>query len=94
MWRIDGDKIEPVIEGGIHRPQDLEEFFCTMAGSWRFPGDPCCGVREPGEAHAFFGVDRRGIVTETGRVVEINQGRDFYCAEAAPGNRPSLSRVA
>jgi CMP-N-acetylneuraminic acid synthetase len=41
------------------------------------------GDANPGDPHAFFGVDRRGVRTETGQTVEIDTIRDFHLAQAA-----------
>jgi hypothetical protein len=44
------------------------------------------------DPHAFFGTDRRAIVTEIGRTVEIDELRDLFWAEAVlrtqAGDRP------
>jgi hypothetical protein len=40
------------------------------------------GRENPGDPHAFFGVDRRGIRTGIGETVEIDELRDLYLAEA------------
>jgi hypothetical protein len=40
------------------------------------------GEATPTDPHAFFGIDRRGIHTDAGETVEIDQLRDLYWAEA------------
>lgn len=83
MSKLDGDRVIPLVPGSIHRRQDLEPLFLhdgavvavsrrSMLRGREFPGDP----------HAFFGVDRRGIHTEPGETVEIDHLRDLYWAQA------------
>jgi CMP-N,N'-diacetyllegionaminic acid synthase len=83
MSRLEGDKVEALMPGSIHRRQDLAPLFLhdgavvavsrrSMLRGKEFPSDP----------HAFFGVDRRGIRTEVGETVEIDLLRDLYWAEA------------
>ena len=45
------------------------------------------GKRTPSDPHAFFGEDRRGIVTAPGETVEIDARRDLYLAEAVLRDR-------
>jgi len=83
MSKLDGDKVESLQKGSIHRRQDLTPLFlhdgavvavsrCSMLRGLRFPQDP----------HAFFGIDRRGIHTEMGETVEVDHQRDLFWAEA------------
>lgn len=83
MSKLQGDKVEALESGSIHRRQDLTPLFLhdgavvavsrsSMLRGLRFPQDP----------HAFFGVDRRGIPTETGDTVEVDHLRDLFWAEA------------
>ena len=83
MSKLDGDRVEALHAGSIHRRQDLEPLFlhdgavvavsrASMLRGREFPNDP----------HAFFGVDRRGIRTEMDETVEIDHRRDSYWAEA------------
>jgi CMP-N-acetylneuraminic acid synthetase len=77
MSRLDDGKVFPLQPGSIHRRQDLEPLFLhdgavvavsrmSMLHGQAMPDDP----------HAFFGIDRRGIETEAGDTVEIDQLRD------------------
>ena len=83
MSKLDGDKVEPLQSGSIHRRQDLTPVYLhdgavvavsrsSMLRGLRFPQDP----------HAFFGIDRRGIHTEMGETVEVDHQRDLFWAEA------------
>jgi CMP-N-acetylneuraminic acid synthetase len=83
MSTMEGDVVKALTPGSIHRRQDLTPLFLhdgavvavsrrSMLRGREFPGDP----------HAFFGVDRRGILTEPGKTVEIDHRRDLYWAEA------------
>ena len=88
MSTLDGDVVEPLQRGSIHRRQDLSPLFLhdgavvavsrrSMLRGEEFPADP----------HAFFGVDRRGIHTGTGETVEVDHLRDLYWAEAVLRDR-------
>jgi CMP-N-acetylneuraminic acid synthetase len=83
MSQLDGDRVNPLQPGSIHRRQDLTPLFLhdgavvavsrqSMLRGREFPTDP----------HAFFGTDRRGILTEPGETIEIDHRRDLYWAEA------------
>jgi CMP-N-acetylneuraminic acid synthetase len=83
MSTMEGEVVKALTPGSIHRRQDLTPLFLhdgavvavsrrSMLRGREFPGDP----------HAFFGVDRRGILTEPGKTVEIDHRRDLYWAEA------------
>jgi CMP-N-acetylneuraminic acid synthetase len=97
MSRLDGDSVEPVQPGSIHRRQDLEPLFLhdgavvavsrqSMLRGEQFPDDP----------HAFFGVDRRGVRTGMGETVEVDHLRDLYWAEAVlrDRRRPTTRKAA
>jgi CMP-N,N'-diacetyllegionaminic acid synthase len=95
MSRLRGDKVEPLIPGSIHRRQDLEPVYLhdgavvavTRASLLR-------GRENPGDPHAFFGADRRGILTEYGQTVEIDHPRDLFLAEAILRERQSLATTS
>jgi CMP-N,N'-diacetyllegionaminic acid synthase len=96
MSRLEGEKVVALNPNSIHRRQDLEPLFLhdgaivavTRASMLR-------GRENPGDPHAFFGVDRRGIRTEIGQTVEIDELRDLYLAEATLRASASLqARVA
>lgn len=86
MARLDGDRVDPLHPGSVHRRQDLEAGGRlllhdgavvavsreSMLRGRDFPSDP----------HAFFGVDRRGFEVEPGETVEIDGRRDLFLAEA------------
>jgi CMP-N,N'-diacetyllegionaminic acid synthase len=96
MSKMDGDKVEALQTGSIHRRQDLTPLYLhdgaivavsrlTMLRGVQFPDDP----------HAFFGVDRRGINTAMGETVEVDHERDLYWAEAVLRDRQTRpSRAA
>jgi CMP-N-acetylneuraminic acid synthetase len=95
MSKINGDKVEPLQAGSIHRRQDLSPLFLhdgaivavsrsSMLRGLRFPQDP----------HAFFGIDRRAIHTEMGDTVEVDHQRDLYWAEAVLRDRQVGARRA
>ncbi len=83
MSRLEGDRVEALRPGSIHRRQDLEPLYlhegavvavsrASMLRGQTYPDDP----------HAFFGVDRRGVRTDMGQTIEIDHLRDLYWAEA------------
>lgn len=83
MSQLCEGRVIPQRAGSIHRRQDLTPLFLhdgavvavTRASMLR-------GRAAPDDPHAFFGVDRRGIETETGETVEIDHLRDLYWADA------------
>jgi N-acylneuraminate cytidylyltransferase len=95
MSRIDGDKVEALQPGSIHRRQDLTPLYLhdgavvavsrsSMLRGLQFPADP----------HAFFGIDRRAVLTEMGETVEVDHQRDLYWAEAVLRDRQQNIRAA
>jgi N-acylneuraminate cytidylyltransferase len=98
MCRLDGDRAEALVPGSIHRRQDLTPLFLHDGAVVAVCRDSMLRGREnPDDPHAFLGVDRRGIVTEPGQTVEIDQLRDLFLAEAILRERESLvvqARVA
>src|SRR3954467_1899871 len=88
MSRLQGDVVTPNVAGSIHRRQDLEPLFLhdgavvavTRAALLR-------GRIHPEDPHTFFGADRRGIRTEPGETIEIDEPRDLFIAEAVLRHR-------
>lgn len=83
MSKLNGDIVEPLRPGSIHRRQDLEPVYlhdgaCVVMSRAALER----GRAIPDDPHAMFGVDRRGILTEMGETVEIDHKRDLYWAEA------------
>jgi CMP-N-acetylneuraminic acid synthetase len=83
MHRLDGNVMQPFAANNIHRRQDLEPIYlhdgAAVAVSRR---SMLRGIASPADPHAFFGVDRRGVVSEMDQTVEIDHQRDLYWAEA------------
>jgi CMP-N-acetylneuraminic acid synthetase len=83
MSRLDGDRVTALVEGSIHRRQDLEPVYlhdgAVVAVS---RASLLRGRTRPEDPHAFFGVDRRGVKCENGGAIEIDSVRDLYLAEA------------
>jgi CMP-N,N'-diacetyllegionaminic acid synthase len=95
MAKFDGDRVEALQSGSIHRRQDLTPLFLhdgavvavsrsSMLRGEKYPQDP----------HAFFGVDRRGFETAVGETVEIDHLRDLFWAEAVLRERAGQMRIA
>ena len=83
MARLDGDRVESLHPGSIHRRQDLAPLFLHDGGVVAVSRDSMLrGVDMPNDPHAFFGVDRRGFAVGTGETVEIDHQRDLFWAEA------------
>lgn len=88
MSRLDGDRVSALHAGSIHRRQDLEPLHLhdgavvVMSRASLLRGEAT-----PGDPHAMFGVDRRGITTAADETVEIDTLRDFYWAEASLRSR-------
>jgi CMP-N,N'-diacetyllegionaminic acid synthase len=83
MSRLEGDRVAPLEANSIHRRQDLPELFLHDGAVVSVSRASMLKARENrSDAHAFFGVDRRGFATEVGQTVEIDHLRDLYWAEA------------
>lgn len=83
MSRLDGDRVQPLQAGSIHRRQDLEPVYLHDGAIVVVSRDSMLrGEVHPEDPHAFFGVDRRGFMTGSGQTVEIDERRDLYWAEA------------
>jgi CMP-N,N'-diacetyllegionaminic acid synthase len=83
MSRMDGDRVEPLVPGSIHRRQDLQPLYLHDGAVVAVSRDAMLrGKENPRDPHAFFGIDRRGIVTAPGETVEIDEQRDLLLAEA------------
>ncbi|HEX7010515.1 MAG TPA: acylneuraminate cytidylyltransferase family protein [Phycisphaeraceae bacterium] len=95
-----GDQLVPYQPNQIYRRQDLPPVYMLDAGvlavTW-----PSLFTVDPAQPHAFLGQDRRGIVTEPGQVVDIDEDVDLLMAEAilrkrgltAPAGQAARSRV-
>jgi N-acylneuraminate cytidylyltransferase len=83
MSRLRDDRVIALQAGSIHRRQDLDPLFLHDGAVVAVSRESMLrGRANPGDPHAFFGMDRRGIETESGETVEIDQIRDLYWAEA------------
>ncbi|HTL28245.1 MAG TPA: acylneuraminate cytidylyltransferase family protein [Tepidisphaeraceae bacterium] len=83
MSRLDGDRVNALHAGSIHRRQDLKPLYLHDGASVAVSrASMLRGETHPDDPHAFFGEDRRGILTEMGETVEIDHLRDLYWAEA------------
>jgi CMP-N-acetylneuraminic acid synthetase len=90
MCRLEGDRAEALVPGSVHRRQDLTPLFLHDGAVVAVSRESMLrGKENPRDPHAFFGVDRRGIVTEPGETVEIDHLRDLFLAEAILRERQS-----
>lgn len=83
MCTLDGDRAAANQPGSIHRRQDLKPLFlhegAVVVSSRTALEDGRANRADP---HAFFGIDRRGIRTESTDTVEVDSRRDLLLAEA------------
>jgi CMP-N-acetylneuraminic acid synthetase len=84
MSRLDeAGNVEPLHPGNVHRRQELPSLFLhDGAALVASRASMLRGRENPSNPHAFFGLERRGIRTEVGETVEIDEQRDLYWAEA------------
>ena len=83
MGRIEGDRVIAHRPGSIHRRQDLEPLFLhdgAVVVSSRKAME--AGRECRGDPHAFFGLDRRAVLTQNTDTVEVDTHRDLLLAEA------------
>jgi CMP-N-acetylneuraminic acid synthetase len=83
MCRLEGDRVESLVPGSIHRRQDLSPLYLHEGAVVAVSRNSLLrGKANPRDPHALFGVDRRGIVTAKASTVEIDSILDLYLAEA------------
>jgi CMP-N-acetylneuraminic acid synthetase len=83
MCKLDGDRVEPLMAGSIHRRQDLTPMYLHDGAVVAVSRESMLrGCKNQSDPHAFFGTDRRGIITGAGQTVEIDESRDLFLAEA------------
>jgi len=93
MARIETDRVAALHPGSIHRRQDLEPLYVHDGAIVVVSRAALLAAESDRQnPHAFFGTDRRAVVTEIGRTVEIDELRDLFWAEAVlrtqAGDRP------
>ena len=94
MCKLDGDHVNAVRPGSIHRRQDLEPLFLhdgAVVAATR--SAMLLAEDHPDDPHAFFGIDRRAIETGMGDTVEIDHQRDLYWAEAVLRSQAPVMRM-
>jgi len=83
MHRLEGNVMRPLQSNSIHRRQDLEQVYLHDGAAVVVTrASMLLGETNPDDPHAFFGVDRRAVVSEMDQTVEIDHRRDIYWAEA------------
>src|SRR5688572_3752864 len=92
MSRLEDDgRVEPLHPGNVHRRQELPSLFLHDGAALVVSrASMLRGHENPANPHAFFGLERRGIRTEVGETVEIDEQRDLYWAEAVLRDRRGL----
>jgi CMP-N,N'-diacetyllegionaminic acid synthase len=92
MSWLDGDHMEPLQSGSIHRRQDLTPLFLHDGAVVAVSRESMLrGEKDPINPHAFFGIDRRAVRTGLGDTVEIDEARDLYLAEAVLRDRVDVT---
>lgn len=97
-WMMEIDehsKVRPYKENAVYRRQDLPPMLLPDGGVIAVTRTSL--FKEiPGKPHAFLGVDRRGIVTQPGEVIDIDSALDHAVAIAALNNarRPEPLEMA
>jgi N-acylneuraminate cytidylyltransferase len=92
MSWLDGDRVESLQSGSIHRRQGLAPLYLHDGAVVAVSRSSMLrGKKMPEDPHAFFGVDRRAVRTEMGETVEIDHLRDLYLAEAILRDRIGTS---
>ena len=97
MARLAGDRVEALHAGSTHRRQDLDTLYLHDGAAVAVARRSMLrGKRTPSDPHAFFGEDRRGVVTEAGETVEVDSRHDLFLAEAilrgrGAGDAPPVS---
>ena len=82
MVRIEGnDSITPWHPNDVYRRQDLPPAYFPDGGVIALTRESLFTV-EPDAPHAFLGRDRRGIMSEIGSVIDIDDEIDMLVAEA------------
>jgi len=83
MARIEDGRVVPLQPNSIHRRQDLEPLFIHDGAVVAVSRASLLRAREHrDDPHAFFGEDRRAIITAPGETVEIDRLVDFFLTEA------------
>ncbi|MCA9291123.1 MAG: NTP transferase domain-containing protein [Phycisphaerales bacterium] len=87
MMQIDDDhRVTPYVENTVYRRQDLPPLVLPDGGVIAVRRTALMTV-VPGRPHAFLGADRRGIVNESGAVVDVDDAVDLAVAEAILAHR-------
>jgi CMP-N-acetylneuraminic acid synthetase len=96
MSRLEDDgNVVPLHPGSVHRRQDLPSLFLHDGAVVAVSRAAMLRGRDnPLDPHAFFGLHRRGIRTEAGETVEIDERRDLYWAEAVLRDQQQQQRTA
>lgn len=83
MASIDGDRVAPLQPGSVHRRQDLAPVFLHDGAVVAVTRNSLlCAESNSNDPHAFFGPDRRALLTEIGETIEIDHFRELLLAEA------------
>lgn len=81
LHRLDGDKLVQYRKNSIYRRQDLEPLYYHDGAVVAVTRESLFIV-SPDDNHAFLGKDRRGVVSEGGVTVDVDDRDDFLLAEA------------
>lgn len=92
LYRLEGDRATKYIDNRVYQRQDLPAVYAidSAVGIARY--ESLMNADGSDDPHAFWGMDRRGIVQESDETVDIDGLRDFLVAEAALRQR-EMERV-
>ena len=95
MAKLEGDRVDALHAGSIHRRQDLTPLFLHDGAVVVSSREALLrGRANRQDPHAFFGTDRRAVRTESGETVEVDQLTDLYLAEALLRGRQAPADAA
>ncbi len=83
LHRLDDDRMIQFRENSIYRRQDLDPLYYHDGAAVVVTRAALFGaLDDPGDAHAFFGRDRRAIVQQPDDTVDVDEMIDLFLAEA------------
>ena len=83
LYKMEGDRISKYVENKVFRRQELPAVYAIDSAVGVVRRSVLMAAAGSDDPHAFWGVDRRGIVQEGDETVDIDHLRDMYVAEAA-----------
>ncbi len=82
LYRMEGDRIIKDIDNNVYRRQDLPPKYAIDSAVGVVRYEVLMAAEGDSDPHAFWGIDRRGIVQQAEETVDIDAFHDLYVAEA------------